>query len=229
MIELKHVSKVYENGTHALTDVNLRIPKGQFAFLVGASGSGKSTLLKTITREERVSSGTVLINNYNLAKIEKKDIPTFRRTIGVVFQDFRLIPQMTVYDNVAFAMRAVGAPVSDIPLHVSYVLRLVGLEHKVSNYPDELSGGEQQRVALARAIVNNANTLIADEPTGNVDEQMSQDIVQILKQINATGTTILMATHAKELVTNSNERVITLSKGRIVSDTQEQEEQFYVG
>ena len=219
VIEFKNVSKTYDTGTHALNNVSITINDGEFVFVVGASGAGKSTFLKLIMREQVPNSGTVVINNYNLNKIKKRDIPKFRRTLGIVFQDFRLIPNMTVFDNVAFAMRVIGAKEKDIRKRVPYVLSLVGLTSKARQLPTQLSGGEQQRVALARALVNNAGLIIADEPTGNIDPEMSYEIVDLLNHINANGTTIVMVTHEHELVRRFNHRVITISKGEVVSDT----------
>lgn len=219
MIEFKNVSKTYDNGTKALKNVNLSIDRGEFVFIVGSSGSGKSTFLKTIMREEVPSSGTISINGYDLVDISKREIPYFRRTMGIVFQDFRLIPKMTVYDNVAFAMRVIGAREKEIRKRVPYVLSLVGLTSKARCYPAEISGGEQQRVALARALVNNANIIIADEPTGNVDPEMSYEIVDLLNHINANGTTIIMVTHEHDLVHRFNHRIVAIENGSIVSDT----------
>lgn len=218
MIDFKNVSKVYDNGTKALSNVNIHIDKGEFVFVVGASGAGKSTFLKLMMREEVPSSGTIRIKDYNLGEMKKRKIPYFRRNMGIVFQDFRLIPNMTVYDNVAFAMRVVGAREKDIRKRVPYVIKIVGLPHKAKNYPNELSGGEQQRVALARALVNNADIIIADEPTGNVDPQMSLEIVALLKRLNETGTTVIMVTHAHDLVKKFDNRVIVLDGGEVVSD-----------
>ncbi|MBQ4644459.1 MAG: cell division ATP-binding protein FtsE [Clostridia bacterium] len=219
MIEFKNVSKTYDNGTNALRDVSIKIEDGEFVFIVGSSGAGKSTFLKIIMREQVANSGSVVINNYNLNKIKKRDIPKFRRTMGIVFQDFRLIPNMTVYDNVAFAMRVIGAKEKDIRKRVPYVLSLVGLTSKARQLPTQLSGGEQQRVALARALVNNAGIIIADEPTGNIDPEMSYEIVDLLNHINANGTTVVMVTHEHELVRRFNHRVITINQGEVVSDT----------
>ena len=221
VIEFKHVSKTYDNGTNALKDVSITINDGEFVFIVGASGAGKSTFLKIIMREQVPNSGSVIINNYNLNKIKKRDIPKFRRTMGIVFQDFRLIPNMTVYDNVAFAMRVIGAKEKEISKRVPYVLSLVGLNSKARQLPTQLSGGEQQRVALARALVNNAGIIIADEPTGNIDPEMSYEIVDLLNHINANGTTVVMVTHEHELVRRFNHRVITINQGQVVSDTAE--------
>ncbi len=221
VIEFKNVSKTYENGTHALNNVSIKIKDGEFVFIVGSSGAGKSTFLKIIMREQVPDNGSVMVNNYNLNKIKKKDIPKFRRTMGIVFQDFRLIPNMTVYDNVAFAMRVIGAKEKEIRKRVPYVLSLVGLTSKARQLPTQLSGGEQQRVALARALVNNAGIIIADEPTGNIDPEMSYEIVDLLNHINANGTTVVMVTHEHELVRRFNHRVITIHKGQVISDTAE--------
>lgn len=218
MIDFKNVSKVYDNGTKALSNVNIHIDKGEFVFVVGASGAGKSTFLKLMMREEVPSSGSITIKDYNLGEMKKRKIPYFRRNLGIVFQDFRLIPNMTVYDNVAFAMRVVGAREKAIRKRVPYVINIVGLSQKARCYPNELSGGEQQRVALARALVNNADIIIADEPTGNVDPQMSLEIVELLKRLNETGTTVIMVTHAHDLVRRFDNRVIVLDGGAIVSD-----------
>lgn len=218
MIEFRDVSKVYDNGTVALKDVNLRIDRGDFVFIVGASGAGKSTFLKTIMREEVPTSGSIMINNYDLTKMSTREIPYYRRTLGIVFQDFRLIPKMSVYDNVAFAMRVIGASEKEIKKRVPYVLTLVGLQDKANNMPNEISGGEQQRVALARALVNNANTIIADEPTGNVDPEMSYEIVELLDRINENGTTIIMVTHEHELVKQFDHRIVVIDNGEVVSD-----------
>lgn len=218
MIELKNVSKTYENGTKALKDVTLSIKQGEFVFVVGASGAGKSTFLKLILREEVPSSGGIVVNGYDLMTIPKKEIPYFRRTMGVVFQDFRLIQTMTVFDNVAFAMRVIGANEREIRKRVPYVLSLVGLASKARNLPAELSGGEQQRVALARALVNNADMIIADEPTGNVDPEMSYEIVELLNHINASGTTVVMVTHEHDLVRQFNHRTVVIENGSVTYD-----------
>lgn len=219
MIEFRNVTKVYDNGTVALKNINLHIDRGEFVFIVGASGAGKSTFLKTIMREEVPTNGSILINNYDLTKMSKREIPYFRRTMGIVFQDFRLIPKMTVFDNVAFAMRVIGADEDSISRRVPQVLELVGLEDKMDSYPNEISGGEQQRVALARALVNNASTIIADEPTGNIDPEMSYEIVGLLDQINRNGTTVIMVTHEHELVKQFHHRVVVIEGGQIVSDS----------
>ncbi len=219
MIEFQNVYKTYGTDTDALNDVNLHIDDGEFAFIVGASGAGKSTFLKLIMREETPSSGEVIVNNYRLSRLKRKQVPFFRRTMGIVFQDFRLIDTMTVYENVAFSMRVIGKTRREIRKRVPNVLRLFGLLEKSGRYPPELSGGEQQRVGLARALVNHPALIIADEPTGNVDPQMSYDIVKLLTQINEKGTTVLMVTHQHDLVKQFDHRVITLEGGRIVSDT----------
>lgn len=219
MIEFNNVCKTYDNGTKALQNVTINIDKGEFVFIVGASGAGKSTLLKTIMREEVVTSGSVVINGFDLNTMPRRKIPYFRRKLGIVFQDFRLIPNMTAYNNVAFAMRVTGARERDISRRVAYALSLVGLSTKANMYPTELSGGEQQRVALARALVNYADIIIADEPTGNVDPKMSREIVELLTRINDNGTTVLMVTHEHELVKLFNKRVITIKNGRVISDS----------
>lgn len=218
MIEFKNVSKKYDNGTAALSDINIKIEKGEFVFVVGSSGAGKSTFLKLMMREEVPSSGTITVGDTVLNTIKKKEIPYFRRRLGIVFQDFRLIPNMTVFDNVAFAMRVIGTSEKKIARRVPYVLSLMGLSEKARNYPRELSGGEQQRVALARALANNAEIIIADEPTGNVDPQMSYEIVDMLMRLNEAGTTVIMVTHEHSLVRCFDKRVIILDKGSIVAD-----------
>lgn len=218
MIDFKNVSKVYANGTQALKDVSIHIDPGEFVFVVGASGAGKSTFLKLIIREEVSTHGTIRIKKYNLNELSKRDIPFFRRTMGIVFQDFRLIPNMNVYDNVAFAMRVIGAREKKIRKRVPYVISLVGLSSKARCKPAELSGGEQQRVALARALANNADIIIADEPTGNVDPQMSFEIVELLMRLNEAGTTVIMVTHEHNLVRSFDKRVIILENGCVVSD-----------
>ena len=221
MIEFNDVVKSYREGNDALKGVNMQIEDGEFCFLVGPSGSGKSTIIKLITGELKPTSGTVHVNGYSLERIRKREIPYLRRTIGVVFQDFRLIPKMTVYDNVAFAMRVVGAREREIRERVPYVLNLVGLSSKEHRHPGELSGGEQQRLAIARALINNPSTIIADEPTGNLDPQMSFEIMSLLQEINNLGTTMLVVTHAKDLVERFNKRTIVINDGLIVSDGME--------
>lgn len=218
MVRLLDVCKVYENGTPALSGINLKIDDGEFVFLVGTSGSGKSTIVKILTSEVKMTSGRGVVNDFNLNRIKPSRVPELRRTIGVVFQDFRLIDKKTVYENVAFAMRAVGASPRHIKKRVPYVLDLVGLTHKAKNLPNELSGGERQRVAVARAIVNNPKMIIADEPTGNLDPKMSIEIMSLLERINSLGTTVLVVTHERELVDEFEKRVITIDTGRIISD-----------
>ena len=218
MIEFTDVTKSYTVGTHALKGVSLQIEDGEFAFLVGPSGSGKSTILKLITGELKPTTGTVHVNGYSLERIRKREIPYLRRTVGVVFQDFRLIDTKTVYENVAFAMRVIGAKEQEIRERVPYVLELVGLETKSRRHPSELSGGEQQRLAIARALVNNPSTIIADEPTGNLDPARSLEIMSLLQEINNLGTTILVVTHEKDLVERFAKRVIVLNEGLITSD-----------
>lgn len=219
LIKFDGVSKVYEDtNTKALNNFSIEIETGEFVFIVGSSGAGKSTLLKLMMREEVPTSGTININGFDLNSIKKSKIPYFRRTLGIVFQDFRLIPTMNVYDNVAYAMRVIGSRENAIRKRVPYLLGLVGLNSKARSKPNQLSGGEQQRVALARALANNANTIIADEPTGNVDPKMSYEIVDLLNHINADGTTVIMVTHDLHLVKTFNHRVITIKNGVIESD-----------
>ncbi len=218
IIEFRGVSKTYATGTHALEDVNITINSGEFVFVVGSSGAGKSTFMKLIMREEKANTGKIMVNGFNLTDMKRKDVPMLRRTMGIVFQDFRLIPNMTVFDNVAFAMHVVGASSKDIRREVSKALSKVNLGHKARSMPNQLSGGEQQRVGLARALVNSPDLIIADEPTGNVDPNMSYEIVSLLTEINKKGTTILMVTHDHNLVRDFRHRVIMLDSGRIVAD-----------
>ena len=218
MIEFTDVVKSYPEGNDALKGVSMQIEDGEFVFLVGPSGSGKSTIIKMITGELNPTTGNVHVNGYSLERIRKREIPYLRRTVGVVFQDFRLIPKMTVYENVAFAMRVVGAKEKEIKERVPYVLELVGLTSKESRHPGELSGGEQQRLAIARALVNNPSTIIADEPTGNLDPAMSLEIMSLLQEINNLGTTLLVVTHAQDLVDMFQKRTIVINDGLIVSD-----------
>lgn len=218
MIQFRNVSKTYPNGTKALRGVNLTIEDGEFVFIVGSSGAGKSTLMKMLLMEEAPSEGQIEVNGYNLGKLKRRDIPHFRRTLGVVFQDFRLIPTMNVYDNVAFALRVTNVSTKDIRRRVPYILGLVGLQSKARSMPEQLSGGEQQRVALARALVNNPSLIIADEPTGNIDPELSYEIVDLLNEINKCGTTVVMVTHEHDLVSQFNHRVLTIENGSIISD-----------
>ncbi len=218
MIELTNVVKTYDPGVKALNGISMKIDDGEFVFLVGPSGSGKSTIIKLLTAELEPTSGSVLVNGFVLEKIRQRAIPYLRRTLGVIFQDFRLIENKTVYDNVAFAMRVIGAAESEIKKRVPYVLELVGLENKARRLPHELSGGEQQRVAIARALVNNPSVIIADEPTGNLDPARSLEIMMLLEQINALGTTVMVVTHEKELVNRFTKRVVAIDEGRIISD-----------
>ena len=218
MIRLTEVYKEYPNGTRALNGLDLEIRDGEFVFMVGPSGSGKSTVIKLLTGEVVPTGGKLMVNGFNLNNIAEWQIPHLRRTLGVIFQDFRLIEKKSVYDNMVFAMRVVGASQREIKKRIPYVLRLVGLEGKSSRLPDELSGGEQQRVAIARALVNNPDTIIADEPTGNLDPKRSLEIMTLLKRINELGTTVLVVTHEKDLVNRFDERVVMLEKGRVISD-----------
>ena len=218
MVEFKDVSVTYSSGVDALNRINLKINDGDFAFVVGPSGAGKSTLIKLVLKEIDATSGEVIVNGFNLRKLRRRKIPALRRTIGVVFQDFRLIPTMTVYENVAFVLRVIDAPAKYIRSRVPYVINLVGLSEKSKSYPTELSGGEQQRVALARALVNDPKLIIADEPTGNIDPALSYEIVGLLKGINECGTTILMVTHEHELVRYFGGRIININKGSIAFD-----------
>ena len=219
MIRLTNVEKTYDNGTHALNGISFEIQDGEFVFLVGPSGSGKSTIIKLLTGELVPSRGRVMINGFSMSNITQRQIPLMRRTIGVIFQDFRLIGNKTVYDNLSLAMRAVGASAREIKTRIPYVLGLVGLDGKGRRFPDELSGGEQQRVAIARALVNNPSTIIADEPTGNLDPERSMEIMTLLVKINQLGTTVLVVTHEKDLVNKFGKRVITIDQGRIVNDS----------
>ena len=218
MIEFKNVSKTYSTGTEAVHNANFTIEKGDFAFLVGQSGSGKSTLIKLILKEEEPTQGNIIINGKDTTFLKPKRVPYLRRSMGVVFQDFRLLSDKTVYDNVAFAMNIVNATPKHIRRQVPMVLSLVGLSNKAKVYPDELSGGEQQRVALARALVNNPTMIIADEPTGNLDPETAWDIMSLLNEINLRGTTVVIATHAKDIVDRMKKRVIEIDAGKIVRD-----------
>jgi cell division transport system ATP-binding protein len=218
VIEFVNVSKVYKTGTHALNNFNVSIDRGEFVFVVGPSGAGKSTFIKLLMREEKPSSGEIYVNGQNLVKMKRRKVPHFRRTLGVVFQDFRLIPTMNVYDNVAFALRVTNVSAKEIRSRVPYILGLVGLAGKAKSLPEHLSGGEQQRVALARALVNNPSLIIADEPTGNIDPDLSFEIVDLLSEINKCGTTVVMVTHEHSLVSEFNHRVICIDEGTVVSD-----------
>ena len=219
MVEMRNVRKIYDSSnTVALDGVDFSVEDGAFVFLVGSSGSGKSTLIKLITGEIRPTSGKVIVNDYDMSKIRRGKLPKMRRTLGVIFQDFRLIENMTVYDNVAFAMRVVGARNRDIRKRVPYVLDLVGLEGRERRLPNELSGGEQQRVAIARALVNNPRMIVADEPTGNLDPVRSLELMLLFEKINEMGTTVLVVTHEKELVNAFSKRVVAIDAGQVISD-----------
>ena len=218
MIRLIDVKKVYDNGTEALKGISFTIEDGDFAFLVGPSGSGKSTIIKLLTGEIVPTSGRVMVNGFSMGRISDRQIPYMRRTIGVIFQDFRLIMNKTVWENLSLAMRAVGASPREIKNRIPYVLELVGLKGKEQSFPDQLSGGEQQRVAIARALANNPSVIIADEPTGNLDPARSLEIMSLLEKINDMGTTILVVTHERELVNRFGKRVVAIESGRIISD-----------
>ena len=219
MIRLKDVKMEYDNGTRAIKGITLTIEDGEFVFLVGPSGSGKSTIIKLLTGEVEPCAGRIMINGFSVSNISEKQIPLMRRTLGVIFQDFRLIEKKTVYDNLAFVMRAVGASPKEIRKRIPYVLELVGLGKKADSYPTELSGGEQQRVAIARALVNNPNTIIADEPTGNLDPERSLELMSLLVKINELGTTVVVVTHEKDLVDRFGKRVITIDAGHVINDS----------
>ncbi len=224
MIKLEHVSKTYEAGVQAITDVNLHIRPGEFVFIIGATGSGKSTIIKLLQKELTPTHGKIIVNGRDIAKITRKQIPRYRRNIGVVFQNFRLLPDRNVYENVAFAMRVVESPKREIKKKVPQMLSLVGLAHKYRSLPKQLSGGEQQRVAIARALVNEPKILLADEPTGNLDNQHAWEIMRLLEEINERGTTVVVFTHNMDFVKQMNKRVITIKKGVVVSDEQVEEE-----
>lgn len=218
MIRLINVSKEYKNGVKALKDINLEIKKGEFVFLVGLSGAGKSTLIKLLLKEEEPTDGSIYLKDRDITKVANRRIPYIRRDIGVVFQDFRLLPNKTVYENVAFAMEIVGTSTKEIRRRVPMILSLVDLSRKAASFPDQLSGGEQQRVSIARSIVNNPPVLIADEPSGNLDPETAWEIMKVLTDINNRGTTILMATHAKDIVNKMKKRVIVLDNGLVIRD-----------
>ena len=220
MIRLIDVHKEYDNGTKALRGINLRIEDGEFVFLVGPSGSGKSTIVKLLSAEVTASHGRVIVNGYNLNNIRRWQIPHMRRTLGIIFQDFRLIEKKTVQGNLEFAMRTVGASGREMRKRIPYVLELVGLDGKEDAFPNEMSGGEQQRVAIARALVNNPNMIIADEPTGNLDPRRSLEIMTLLERINAMGTTMLVVTHERDLVNRFSKRVVAIKDGEMIRDGQ---------
>ena len=219
MIEMRHVTKIYPGDVVALDDVDISIDKGEFVFVLGHSGAGKSTFLSLVLREELPTSGKIMVADYDLVRMRERKVPYLRRELGVVFQDFRLIPTMTAYENVAFAMRVTNISASEIKRRVPYILKLVGLEDKMFAYPEQLSGGEQQRVALARALVHNPKIILADEPTGNIDPELSLEIISLLSEINKLGTTVVVVTHDVELASQFPARTITLDHGRVVSDT----------
>lgn len=218
MIEFKNVKKTYPNGTEALNGIDLKIDDGEFVFIVGASGAGKSTLTKLLTREEKITEGQLTVNEFDLVKMPERKVPYYRRQIGVVFQDFRLLPDMTVFENVAFAMQIIGESKKTIKRRVPTILNIVGLQDKANSFPSQLSGGEQQRVALARALANNPATIIADEPTGNIDPKLSLDIMNLLVKIHKRNKTVIVVTHEKQLVDYFQQRVVTIDNGVVVSD-----------
>ena len=218
MIRLKDVEMEYPNGTRAIRGISTTIEDGEFVFLVGPSGSGKSTIIKMLTGEEIPTAGRIMINGFSVNNIAERQIPMMRRTLGIIFQDFRLIEKKTVYENLEFVMRAVGMPMKEIKNRIAYVLLLVGLEQKAESYPNELSGGEQQRVAIARALVNNPSTIIADEPTGNLDPERSMEIMTLLVKINQLGTTVVVVTHERDLVNHFDKRVIMIDHGQVNGD-----------
>ena len=221
MIVMKDVHKTYDNGVSAVNGISINIDQGEFVYIVGPSGAGKSTFIRLIYREEIPTKGEILINDIELSKLKEKEIPFFRRKIGVIFQDFKLLPRLTVYENVAFALEVIEMPPEKIRDRVMEVLELVGLKHKARSYPNELSGGEQQRVSIARAIANYPKIIIADEPTGNLDPDTSWTIMRILEEINMRGTTVIMATHSKEIVNTVKKRVIAIENGMVVRDEEQ--------
>ncbi|NMA68705.1 MAG: cell division ATP-binding protein FtsE [Desulfitobacterium sp.] len=218
MIQMTNVAKIYPNGARALVDISLKINKGEFVFLVGPSGAGKSTLIRLLYREEMASRGQVIVNGWNILRMREREVPHFRRNIGVIFQDFKLLANKTAFENVAFALEAIGVSPKEVRLRTKKMLKLVGLGHKENAFPDELSGGEQQRVSVARAIINNPSLLVADEPTGNLDADTAWEIMELLYNINRRGTTIVMATHARDIVEQMQKRVIVIEDGRVVRD-----------
>lgn len=223
IIEMKDVSKKYGNGTTALRGVSVNVEAGEFAYIVGPSGAGKSTFIKLLYREEKLDKGSLKVGRFDLSKIKKRDVPLLRRSVGVVFQDYKLLPKKTVFENIAYAMEVIGEKPRNIKKRVMEVLDLVGLKHKIRSFPNELSGGEQQRIAIARAIVNNPKVLIADEPTGNLDPENSWEIMNLLERINLQGTTVLMATHNSQIVNTLRHRVIAIEDGRVVRDEEQGE------
>ncbi|MET3559199.1 cell division transport system ATP-binding protein [Streptococcus rupicaprae] len=223
IIEMRDVVKKYDNGTTALRGISVSIEPGEFAYIVGPSGAGKSTFIRSLYREVKIDKGRLKVAGFDLLKIKKKDVPYLRRAVGVVFQDYKLLPRKTVYENIAYAMQVIGERPHVIKKRVMEVLDLVGLKHKVRSFPNELSGGEQQRIAIARAIANNPKVLIADEPTGNLDPENSWEVMHLLERINLQGTTVLMATHNSQIVNTLRHRVIAIENGRVVRDEAEGE------
>ena len=217
-IKFRNVEKTYKNGVNAVYDMNLDIKKGEFVFVIGASGSGKSTLIKMLYREERPTNGEIYVGGINVAKVKNNKVYKLRRKIGIVFQDYKLLPKLTVYENVAFALEIYGLPTNEVKRKVLKALDLVGLKSKTKSYPNQLSGGEQQRVAIARAIVNSPKLLICDEPTGNLDPDTSLEVMKVIEKINDLGTTVVMATHDREMVNKMKKRVVLLDNGKLVKD-----------
>lgn len=228
-IKFKNVEKTYKNGVNAVYDMNLEIKKGEFVFVIGASGSGKSTLIKMLYREEKPTSGEIYVGGVNVAKVKNNKVYKLRRKIGIVFQDYKLLPKLTVYENVAFALEIYGLPTDEVRKKVLKALDLVGLKSRTKSYPSQLSGGEQQRVAIARAIVNSPKLLICDEPTGNLDPDTSMEVMKVIEKINDLGTTIVMATHDREMVNKMKKRVILLDNGRLVKDYEKGSYKSYEG
>lgn len=218
MIQLTNISKQYDNGIVAVNDITLRIEQGEFVYIVGPSGSGKSTFMKLLNLEVKATSGSLTVDKFKLDRIKKRELPMLRREVGVVFQDFKLLPNLTSFENIAYALEVTGASGKEIKKRVNEVLHLIGLSHKIHQYPDELSGGEQQRIAIARAIANKPRILVADEPTGNLDPDTAMEIMEILEDINRTGTTVIMGTHNDYLVNQRKHRVLRLERGRLISD-----------
>lgn len=218
MIEFNHVSKIYDTGNKAVQDIDLKIEDGEFVFITGRSGAGKSTLLKLLTREIKASEGAVIVDGRDLGRLKNREIPRYRRSLGIIFQDFRLLSDRNVFENIAFAQRVIGASSGEIRKNVPEMMKLTGISSKYKNMPNQLSGGEQQRVAIARALINRPSVILADEPTGNLDEKNSEEILRLLLDINSMGTTVIVITHSRQLVDSTDKRIIVMDKGRVMSD-----------